>query len=376
MQSDLYYLRNWDIAFQVKSFSWHFQRPSKSAGLLAESPVRVLVTGGAGYIGSHAAKALARAGFEPVVFDNFSAGHRWAVKWGPLVEADMSDHGALRQAIRRYGIVAAIHFAAHAYVGESVREPRKYFQNNITNSFNLIDALLDTGVEHIVFSSSCAVYGVSESLPISEDHPKLPANPYGESKLFIERALDWYGRAYDLRWAVLRYFNAAGADPEGELGEVHNPETHLLPLVMEAAAGKRDAIEIYGVDYPTPDGTCVRDYIHVSDLAEAHVLALQRLLSEAGSFAINLGAGRGVSVREIVGAVERIVGAAIDVRPAPRRPGDPAVLVADPSRAAKLLNWLPKLSELENIIGSGWNWHSRTVPSDPPQRPPFLPAVG
>jgi len=199
--------------------------------------VRVLVTGGAGYIGSHAAKALARAGFEPVVFDNFSAGHRWAVKWGPLVEADMSDHGALRQAIRRYGIVAAIHFAAHAYVGESVREPRKYFQNNITNSLNLIDALLDTGVKHIVFSSSCAVYGVPESLPISEDHPKLPANPYGESKLFIERALDCYGRAYDLRWAVLRYFNAAGADPEGELGEAHNPETHLLPIVMEAAAG-------------------------------------------------------------------------------------------------------------------------------------------
>jgi UDP-arabinose 4-epimerase len=338
--------------------------------------VRVLVTGGAGYIGSHAAKALARAGFEPVVFDNFSAGHRWAIKWGPLVEADMSDHGALRQAIRRYGIVAAIHFAAHAYVGESVREPRKYFQNNITNSFNLIDALLDTGVEHIVFSSSCAVYGVPESLPISEDHPKLPANPYGESKLFIERALDWYGRAYDLRWAVLRYFNAAGADPEGELGEAHNPETHLLPIVMEAAAGKRDAVEIYGVDYPTPDGTCIRDYIHVSDLAEAHVLALQRLLSQAGSFAINLGTGRGVSVREIVGAVERVVGAAIDVRLAPRRPGDPGVLVADPSRASKLLNWFPKLSALENIIGNAWKWHSRTVSSDVPQRPPFLPAIG
>jgi len=338
--------------------------------------VRVLVTGGAGYIGSHTAKMLVRAGFEPVVFDNFSAGHRWAVKWGPLVESDLSDHGAIRHAIRRYGIVAAIHFAAHAYVEESVREPRKYFQNNITNTLNLIDALLDAGVEHIVFSSSCAVYGMPESLPISEDHPKLPVNPYGESKLFIERALDWYGRAYDLRWAVLRYFNAAGADPEGELGEVHNPETHLLPIVMEAAAGKRDAIEIYGVDYPTPDGTCVRDYIHVSDLAEAHVLALQRLLSGAGSFAINVGTGRGVSVREIMGAVERIVGAAIGVRLAPRRPGDPAVLVADPSRAAKLLNWCPKLSALENIIGSAWNWHSRTVPSDAPQQPPFLPAIG
>ena len=338
--------------------------------------MRVLVTGGAGYIGSHTAKALARAGFEPVVFDNFSTGHPWAVKWGPLVEADLSDHGALRHAIRRYGIVAAIHFAAYAYVGESVREPRKYFQNNITNTLNLMDALLDTDVEHIVFSSSCAVYGVPESLPIFEDQPKLPVNPYGESKLFIERALDWYGRAYDLRWAVLRYFNAAGADPEGELGELHNPETHLLPIVMEAATGKRDAVEIYGVDYPTPDGTCVRDYIHVSDLAEAHVLALQRLLSEAGSFAINLGTGRGVSVREIVGAVERIVGAPIDARPAPRRPGDPAVLVADPSRAAKLLNWFPKQSELENIVGSAWNWHRRTASSDAPQRPPFLPAIG
>ncbi len=338
--------------------------------------MRVLVTGGAGYIGSHTAKALARAGFEPVVFDNFSTGHPWAVKWGPLVEADLSDHGALRHAIQRYGIVAAIHFAAYAYVGESVREPRKYFQNNITNTLNLMDALLDTDVEHIVFSSSCAVYGVPESLPIFEDHPKLPVNPYGESKLFIERALDWYGRAYDLRWAALRYFNAAGADPEGELGELHNPETHLLPIVMEAATGKRDAVEIYGVDYPTPDGTCIRDYIHVSDLAEAHVLALQRLLSEAGSFAINLGTGRGISVREIVGAVERIVGARIDARPAPRRPGDPAVLVADPSRAAKLLNWFPKQSELENIVGSAWNWHRRTASSDAPQRPPFLPAIG
>ena len=326
--------------------------------------MRVLITGGAGYIGSHTAKALARAGIEPVTYDNLSTGHSWAVKWGPLVEADLCDYQALKETIERYDITAAIHFAAHAYVGESVREPRKYFQNNVTNTLNLLDALLNTGVDRVVFSSSCAVYGIPDSTkPISEDNPKLPVNPYGESKLFIERVLDWYGRAYGLRWAALRYFNAAGADHDGELGEVHDPETHLLPLVIDAAMGKLSSVEMFGVDYPTADGTCIRDYVHVSDLAEAHVLALQQLLSGSESFAVNLGTGRGASVREIVAAVERVVGVKVEVRPAPRRPGDPPVLVADPARAENLLHWRPKLSSLQNIVSTAWDWHSRSVPS-------------
>jgi UDP-arabinose 4-epimerase len=326
--------------------------------------MRVLVTGGAGYIGSHTAKALAQAGIEPVVFDNLSAGHTWAVKWGRLVEGDLCDRDAVRQAIEQYDINAVIHLAAHAYVGESVREPRKYFRNNITNTLSLVDALLDTGVDRVIFSSSCAVYGIPHSIPIDEDHPKLPVNPYGESKLFIERALDWYGRAYDLKWIALRYFNAAGADPEGELGEVHAPETHLLPLVIESAMGKRLGVEVYGLDYPTPDGTCVRDYIHVSDLAEAHVIALQNLISNGNSFAVNLGTGQGASVREVVTTVERVARVQVNIAAAPRRAGDPPILVADPSRAEKLLGWRPRHSALENIIATAWNWHNRASPSD------------
>jgi len=326
--------------------------------------MRVLITGGAGYIGSHTAKALARAGIEPVVYDNLSEGHHWAVKWGPLVEADLSDRHSLKQAIQQHDITAAIHFAAHAYVGESVHEPRRYFQNNVTNTLTLLDALLDAGVDHIVFSSSCAIYGVPDAIPISEDHSKQPVNPYGESKLFIERVLGWYGQAYDLRWAALRYFNAAGADPAGELGEAHHPETHLLPLVIEAALDKRTAVKIFGVDYPTPDGTAIRDYVHVSDLAEAHVLALQHLLSGGESFAVNLGSGRGVSVREIVAAVERIAGVSINVRPVARRTGDPPVLVADPARAEKLLSWHPEFSTLESIVSTAWHWRSLAPWSD------------
>jgi UDP-glucose-4-epimerase GalE len=325
--------------------------------------MRVLITGGAGYIGSHTAKALARVGIEPVVYDNLSTGHRWAAKWGPIVEADLCDYQVLKQTLEQYDITAAIHFAAHAYVGDSVREPRKYFQNNVTNSLNLLNALLDAGVHHVAFSSSCAVYGIPNSIPISEDHLKLPVNPYGDSKLFIERALDWYGRAYGLRWAALRYFNAAGADPDGELGEDHDPETHLVPRIIEAAMGKCAVVEMYGVDYPTIDGTCVRDYVHVSDLAEAHVLALRHLLSGNASFAVNLGSGRGTTVREIIAAVESVTGAKVNVKLGPRRPGDPPVLVADPSRAESLLQWRPRLSSLENIVTTACSWHGRTFPS-------------
>jgi len=316
-----------------------------------------LVTGGAGYIGSHTAKRLAQAAIEPIVYDDLSSGHDWAVQWGPLVRADLGDQETLRATIAKYEISAAIHFAAHAYVGESMLEPRRYFHNNVTNTLTLLDALLNAGVGCIVFSSSCAVYGVPQSIPISEEDAKKPVNPYGESKLFIERALGWYGRAYGLRWAALRYFNAAGADPSGEVGEVHDPEPHLIPRAIESALGRSPDLEVYGVDYPTPDGTAVRDYVHVSDLADGHVAALERLMSGGQSFAANLGTGEGVSVREIIRAVERVAGVPLNAKSAPRRPGDPPVLVADPSRARELLHWNPKLSSPDSIIRTAWRWH-------------------
>ncbi len=322
----------------------------------------ILISGGAGYIGSHTAKSLSRAGFEPVVYDNLSTGHRWAVKWGPLVEADLSDKASLKQALKQYNVTAAIHFAAHAYVGESVLDPRRYFENNVINTLHLLNTLMDSGINHIVFSSSCAVYGEPQSFPISESHVKLPVNPYGDSKLFIERVLDWYGRAYGLRWAALRYFNAAGADPSGELGEVHNPETHLVPRLIEAALGRLESVEIYGVDYPTEDGTAVRDYVHVLDLAEAHVAALQHLLSGGESFSENLGTGHGVSVREVITAVERVSDSTINAKTAPRRVGDPPVLIADPTNAERILDWHPRFSSLDNIVNSAWDWHCR-IPS-------------
>ena len=321
----------------------------------------ILISGGAGYIGSHTAKSLSRSGFEPVVYDNLSTGHRWAVKWGPLVEADLSDEASLRRTLKEYKVKAVVHFAAYAYVGESVREPRRYFENNVANTLRLLHALLDAGVNDIVFSSSCAVYGVPQSLPISENHPKDPVNPYGDSKLFIERVLEWYGRAYGLHWAALRYFNAAGADDDGELGEVHDPEPHLVPRLIEAALGKLDSVEIFGTDYPTEDGTAVRDYVHVSDLAEAHVATLQHLLSGGESISANLGTGHGASVREVITAVERVSGTAIKTKLAPRRPGDPPILIADPSYAEKVLGWRPKLSSLDHIVDSAWNWHRRRL---------------
>jgi UDP-arabinose 4-epimerase len=324
--------------------------------------VSILISGGAGFIGSQTAKSLSRAGFEPVVYDNLSTGNRWAVKWGPLVEADLCNQSSLKETLKQYNVTAAIHFAAHAYVGESIREPRRYFENNVVNSLHFIHALLDAGVSQVVFSSSCAVYGVPECFPISESHSKLPVNPYGDSKLFIERVLEWYGRAYGLRCAALRYFNAAGADPSGDLGEVHNPETHLVPRIIETALGRLKSVEIYGIDYPTNDGTAVRDYVHVLDLAEAHVAALQYLLSGGENFSANLGTGHGVSVREVITAVERVSGTKIDAKTAPRREGDPPVLIADPASAEKILGWRPRFSSLDNIVNSAWEWHRR-IPS-------------
>lgn len=318
--------------------------------------MRVLVTGGAGYIGSHTCKALYQAGFEPVVFDNLSTGHRWAVRWGPVVKADLSNRSAIVSALQEYRVEAVIHFAASAYVGESIQNPRKYFNNNVVNTLNLLEAMLDAGVRYIVFSSSCATYGIPEHIPISEDHPQRPVSPYGESKLFVERALRWYGEAYGLRWVALRYFNAAGADPEGELGEVHNPETHLIPLAIQAALGRRPYLEIYGTDYPTPDGTAIRDYVHVTDLAKAHVLALTYLLNGGESTALNLGTGRGHSVREVVGAVERVSCRRVLVREGPRRPGDPPALVAEATRAKAVLGWEPGFRSLDAIVETAWHW--------------------
>jgi UDP-glucose-4-epimerase GalE len=318
----------------------------------------VLITGGAGYIGSHTAKALARSRFEPVVLDNLSKGHSWAVKWGPLIKGDIGDYVVIREVLRRFHIDAVIHFAADAYVGESMRDPRRYFLNNVRNTLGLLEAVLDAGVRYFVFSSSCATYGIPVAVPISEKQPQFPVNPYGESKRFVERTLWWYGEAYGLKSVALRYFNAAGADPEGELGEDHDPETHLIPLVIQAALGIRPQVEIYGTDYPTPDGTAIRDYIHVTDLAEAHVLALRHLMGGGGNAALNLGTGHGHSIREVIAAVSRRSGRHVPAREAGRRPGDPPVLVADATRARQVLGWQPQHSDLDSIVDTALSWRA------------------
>ena len=322
----------------------------------------VLVTGGAGYIGSHACKVLAKAGWRPVVFDNLSRGRREAVRWGPLVEGDLADQPRLSRALAEHRVRAVMHFAAFAYVGESVADPALYYRNNLGGTLSLLEAMRETGVGEIVFSSTCATYGIPDRVPIGESAPQRPVNPYGETKLAIERALHWYGAAYGMRSAALRYFNAAGADPEGEIGECHEPETHLVPLVLQAALGQGAQIEIYGVDYPTPDGTAIRDYVHVDDLAVAHLRALERLRQGGDSIAVNLGAGSGHSVREVIAAAEAISGRRIPVRAAPRRPGDPAALVADPSLAADILGWRARRSDLDTIIRTALAWQTRASP--------------
>jgi UDP-glucose-4-epimerase GalE len=318
---------------------------------------KVLVTGGAGYIGSHTAKALARAGFEPVVLDNLSNGHAWAVRWGPFVQGDLADRSLLADIFQSHQIGAVVHLAAHADVGESMSQPRKYFQNNVIHTLHLLDAMLDAGVRRLVFSSSCAVYGVPQTLPITEEHARKPISPYGESKLFVEKVLRWYRLAYSLQSVALRYFNAAGADAEGELGEVHVPETHILPLAIETALGQRPDFTIYGNDYPTADGTAIRDYIHVTDIADAHVRALEYLRSGGASVALNLGTGAGSSVREVVAAVESVSGRRVNVRVSARRAGDPGELVAGCARAHAALGWQPCNSGLRTIVETAWRWH-------------------
>ncbi len=316
----------------------------------------VLVVGGAGYIGSHAARALRRRGHQVVIYDNLSTGHAFLADGFELVVGDIGDSVRLATVLRR--VEAVMHFAAFAYVGESVENPRKYFKNNVEAGLSLLNSCLDCGVHRFIFSSTCAVYGIPSTVPIGEDTLRQPVNPYGVTKLFLEQALEAYERAYRLRYASLRYFNAAGADESGELGELHDPETHLIPLALQAAAGTRPELEVYGSDYPTADGTCVRDYIHVNDLADAHVLALEHLAGSDQSLALNLGTGQGYSVKEVLNAVERVVGRAVPKRLAARRPGDPPALVADPRRAEKLLHWKATRS-LEQIVATAWSWMQR-----------------
>jgi UDP-arabinose 4-epimerase len=321
--------------------------------------MHVLVTGGAGYVGSHACKALSRAGFTPVVYDDLSKGHRDFVRWGPLVEGSIGDTAKVRAAIRAHDCQAVLHFAAFAYVGESVTDPKKYVHNNVCQSAALLDAVLEEKVSTFILSSTCAVYGLPEKMPIVESSPLGPVNPYGESKRYLETMLRDYGVAYGLKWTALRYFNAAGADADGEIGEIHDPETHLIPLAIEAAEGRGEPLKVMGTDYPTPDGTAIRDYIHVSDLATAHVAALKRLASGRPSGIINLGTGHGNSVMEVVSAVSRATGRQVPWSAAPRRAGDPPVLVADASLARTELGWTPIHSSLETIVETAVRWHRR-----------------
>ena len=321
----------------------------------------VLVSGGAGYIGSHTCKALSQAGYLPVTYDNLVYGHDWAVKWGPFERGDILDRSRLNDVMSHHKPKAVVHFAAFAYVGESVVNPGKYYRNNVMGSLTLLEAARDHGIRCFVFSSTCAIYGIPDSLPIREDARQDPINPYGASKQIVERMLSDFGAAHDIRSVALRYFNAAGADLDNETGESHDPETHLIPLVLDAVSDRRPDVSIFGSDYPTPDGTCIRDYIHVSDLADAHVKALQALERGSPSRAYNLGNGRGFSVREVVDTVERVTGLSVPAKLGDRRPGDPARLISDASRARSELGWEPRIAELDQIIRSAWAWHQRQV---------------
>lgn len=316
----------------------------------------ILVTGGAGYVGSHVCKSLAAEGFHPVAVDCLSRGHESAVKWGPLEKVDLTDEARLKAVIEQYRPGGVMHLADLCDVGESVTDPARYYHNNLVGSLNLLKGMLDQGVRSIIFSSSCAIYGVPESVPIPETQTKVPITPYGVSKLVVEHMLRDFSMAYGIGYVCLRYFNAAGADPEGEIGESHRPETHVIPLAIESALGEGRHFEIFGTDYATPDGTAVRDFVHVSDLAAAHVLALRHLLEGGRSAAVNLGTGRGHSVKEIVATVERLSGRAVSVREGSRRTGDAPALVADASRAFEVLGWTPRVASLDDIVASALNW--------------------
>lgn len=326
-------------------------------------PTPILVAGGAGYIGSHTCKALARAGFLPVTLDNLVTGHAQAVKWGPLHEGDIGDQDLVARLVNTYGIRGAVHFAAYSLVGESTRDPTKYYRNNVGAGVSFVQALVGSGVDVIVFSSTAAVYGTPNCSPIPEEHALCPINPYGASKLAFEQLLHWVGEAHGLRSTILRYFNAAGADPEGELGELHEPETHLIPLLCKAVLGEAPSLTVFGDDYPTSDGTAIRDYVHVSDLADAHVLALRRLLDGGDSLTLNLGAGRGATVLEIIRAAEEVLGRPVPYSLGARRDGDPVSLVANTHLAETELNWRPVRSELSSIIADAFRWHEAHGPA-------------
>jgi UDP-arabinose 4-epimerase len=328
----------------------------------------VLVAGGAGYIGSHTAKALFQAGMLPVVVDNLVTGNRWAARFGPFSEGTIADRAFVRETAERYGVKGAILFAAHAYVGESVQFPAKYYRNNISGSIEFLEGLLEAGVTSLVFSSSCSIYGIQKEVPIREDSAKNPLSPYAETKLFLENALRWYDQAYGLHSVSLRYFNAAGADPDGEIGEWHVPENHLIPLAIDAALGG-PVLRLFGTDYPTPDGTAVRDYIHVTDLADAHVRALRHLLGGGASAAFNCGTGDGHSVKQVIEAVGRVSGRTVPVECGARREGDAPALVADARLIRDRLGWTPRFSSIEDIVSTAWRWRLRYDQDGPPREP-------
>ena len=318
----------------------------------------VLVTGGAGYVGSHTCKTLAEAGYNPVTYDNLSRGHRDAVRWGPLVVGDIADRDKLKATFDKYEPEAIVHFAAYTYVGESVGDPSLYYRNNVTGSLALIESAVEAGIRRIVFSSTAATYGTPQYMPLTEEHNTLPINPYGRSKLVVEQMLTDADQAYGLRSVALRYFNAAGADPEGEIGEDHDPETHAIPLAIQAVLGQRPPFQIFGTDYQTRDGTAIRDYVHVMDLASAHVKALEYLARGGASTQVNLGTGTGTSVKELIDAVGAVAGKPVPHQSGPRREGDPAVLVAGNQRARELLGWEPRFQDLSEIVGTAWRWHT------------------
>jgi UDP-glucose-4-epimerase GalE len=325
--------------------------------------VPVLVVGGAGYVGGHTCKALARAGYHPVVFDNLSTGHAGFVRWGPLVRGDIRDAAAVAAAIREHGCAAVLHFAALACVGESMADPAAYYDTNVAGTLSLLAGMRAEGCTRLVFSSTCAIYGQPEQMPIRETTRPDPVNPYGASKLMVERIMADYRAAYGLRAIALRYFNACGADEDGELGELRDPETHLIPRAMMALQGHVADFAVFGADFETPDGTAVRDYVHVADLADAHVTALGLLLEGHAGGAFNLGTGRGLSVAEVLRAIERVTGARLPAITGPRRPGDPATLVADPSLAKADLRFDPRRSDLDTIVRTAWAWHRRAHPA-------------
>jgi len=326
--------------------------------------MNILVVGGAGYIGSHMVKMLLEQGHSVITYDNLSTGYRDAVPGGEFVEGDLADPARLETTFRRFVPDAVMHFASHIQVGESVEHPARYYANNVVNTLKLLDAMVRHGVGYFIFSSSAAIFGEPKYLPIDPSHPKEPLNPYGRSKWMIEMVLEDYERAYGLKSVCLRYFNAAGADPSGTLGERHEPETHLIPLVLQALSGKRDSISVFGRDYDTPDGTCIRDYIHVTDLCAAHSLALEHLMKTGISRRYNLGNGQGFSVQEVIEAAERVTGGRVRVVDRPRRPGDPARLVADPQLARDELGWKPAYPDLETLILHAWAWESAGLPGE------------